>query len=188
MRAALPCQQRIAAVAAVILVEDFIAERENEGSLLHLRGSLGRRFDIDAVLRVAGRSRGGAFEIIAVPNFGRIFADERAAGSALDAAGVIAVRDRGVRAARVLARDAADAGRAGNGAGIVAVQDCLLYTSRPSVDTKVHLYPTLTFQLNESSLQAEGFRLTLPAEDLEPLRQQMQDVYKRQARLRIPVR
>ena len=46
--------------------------------------------------------------------------------------------------------------------------------TRPSVDTKVHLYPTLTFQLNESSLQAEGFRLTLPAEDLEPLRQQMQ--------------
>ena len=46
--------------------------------------------------------------------------------------------------------------------------------TRPSVDTKVYLYPTLTFQLNESSLQAEGFRLTLPAEDLEPLRQQMQ--------------
>ena len=46
--------------------------------------------------------------------------------------------------------------------------------TRPSVDTKVHLYPTLTLQLNESSLQAEGFRLTLPAEDLEPLRQQMQ--------------
>lgn len=46
--------------------------------------------------------------------------------------------------------------------------------TRPSVDTKVHLYPTLTFQLNEGTMQTEGFRLTLPAEDLEPLRQQMQ--------------
>ena len=41
-------------------------------------------------------------------------------------------------------------------------------------DTEVSLTPTLTFVLNEATMQMTPFVLTVPAEDLEPLREQMQ--------------
>lgn len=45
---------------------------------------------------------------------------------------------------------------------------------RPGTDTQVRLYPVPVFTLNETALETEGFHLTLKAEDLEGIRQEMQ--------------
>ncbi len=56
-----------------------------------------------------------------------------------------------------------------------AVSDTLTAQVRaPSEDTAVTLTPTLTFTLSEGTLELTPFSLTVSAEDLEPLRAQMQ--------------
>lgn len=56
-----------------------------------------------------------------------------------------------------------------------AVSDTLTAQVRaPSEDTSVTLTPTLTFVLNDGTLEMTPFNLTVLAEDLEPLRAQMQ--------------